>query len=109
MLQRSAVIFECTDLNLGEVQVHWSQFVRLRMAERRVTRVSLYFDAPLTPKVGFARPMPAWGFFPPMKLDSHVAATGHDGPNVLPPSQAHEAQGFQSLPRVVGSIVTVDC
>ena len=94
MLQRSAVIFECTDLNLGEVQVHWSQFVRLRMAERRVTRVSLYFDAPLTPKVGFARPMPAWGFFPPMKLDSHVAATGHDGPNVLPPFQGTIGSGL---------------
>ena len=87
MLQRSAVIFECADLNLGEVQVHWSQFVRLRMAERRVTRVSLYFDAPLTPKVGFARPMPAWGFLPPMKLDSHVAAT----------AQAHEAQTFEAF------------
>ena len=87
MLQRSAVIFECRDLNLGEVQVHWSQSVRLRMAERRVTRVSLYFDAPLTPNAGFARPMPVRGFLPPMKLASHVAATGHDGPNVPSPSE----------------------
>ena len=72
MLQRSAVIFECTDLNLGEVQVHWSQFVRLRMAERRVTRISLDFDAPLTPNAVFARPMPFRVFLPPMKLASHV-------------------------------------